>query len=288
MIDFEESFVEKYPQRAFLLKYLHKALKKEHINWEDLTAINLTKIADYIKSKVSPNSAINYFGFLKAFLNLMSDDVELPTNKYMTILKSKRLPQQNVALTDEEIDRIYDYYQTVKHTKNKKTRVEADVLNLFLLECYCGARGCDTEVFTKDNVVNDKLTYISKKTQVLATMPVHYRFLELLKEKTDKKYLNTSKNRILKRVCKKCGINDQYSLLYRGKMKKAPKYEFIGMHSGRRSFASVLSMNGASVPEIQQFMGHRSMEMTMRYIKVDTKNASDAAMAFFKKDKKVN
>lgn len=278
MINFEEEYLKVYPDRRFILRYMKEAIGKDAINWEDLTAVNLLAIAAYIKNKVTPNTAAIYFSSIKAFLNLFVDEVELPTKKYNTILKAKKTPQQNVALTEAEVEKVYGYY---KEALNGDNRIEAEVLNLFLIECYCGSRGIDVEALSEKNIANGMLTYVSKKTHIMATMPVHHRLLELLANKPTKKYSRMTKNRILKRVCKHVGIDYPMTLFYHGEMVTRPKYEFIGMHCARRSFASVLSARGVPVAEIAQYMSHANISMTERYIKVNTNKASDEAMAFF-------
>lgn len=280
-INFEYEFKRLHPDRAFLLNYMHKALDKEEIVWDDLTAINLMSIATHIKSCVTPNSASIYFSILKSFLNLMSDEVELPTMKFSTILKCKKTPQQNVALTEDEVQRIDKYYQ--KLMRSKKKYVEKDVLTLFLIECYCGARGVDVEQMTVYNIKEGRLTYVSQKTNTLATMPVHYRLRRLLQHRPKKEYSRQTKNKIVKRVCKKCGIDEEVTIFYHGKMATRKKYEYCGFHTARRSFASMLATKGVPVVEISQYMSHRNISMTEKYIKVDRNHVSEAALAFFSK-----
>ena len=279
-INFEETFSSMYPNYAFLIQYIHEALGKDEIVWSDLTAFNLKRIAEYIKGKVTANSANSYFARLKAFLNLMADDVELPTNKFAAILKTKREPQQNVALTEDEVERIYQYYRHIPKDIPLHKR-EKEVLTLFLLECYCGGRGVDVENMTTANIENGRLSYVSKKTHTLATMPVHHRLRRLLLCKPKTEYSRMTKNRIVKNACKKCGIDEKVTIYYHGSMQTKPKYEFCGFHTARRSFASMLAAKGVPVVEIAQYMSHSNISMTERYIKIDNKRSSEAAMKFF-------
>ena len=279
-INFEETFVSTYPNREFLLRYMHEALGKDEIEWSDLTAFNLRRIAEYIKTKVTANSANSYFAKLKAFLNLMADDVELPTNKFASILKTKREPQQNVALTEDEVERIYQYYKHIPKDIPLRKR-EREVLTLFLIECYCGGRGIDVENMTTANIENGRLSYVSKKTHTLATMPVHCRLRELLLRKPKNEYSRMTKNRIVKTACKRCGIDEKVTIYYHGSMQTKPKYEFCAFHTARRSFASILAAKGVPILEISQYMSHSNISMTERYIKVDRNYVSDAAQRFF-------
>lgn len=278
-INFEEEFLGMHSDKPHILRYMKEALGKDELTWSDMTVLNLVAIAAYIKNKVTSNSAGIYFSAIKGFLNLFADEVRLPTTKYNSILKAKKEPQQNVALTEEEVEMVYNYYRDMA-TKNEKN-LEAEVLNLFLIECYCGSRGVDVEAMSEKNICNGMLTYVSKKTHIMATMPVHHRLQGLLLDKTNKKYSRCTKNRILKRVCRNVGISYPVTIFYHGSMVTKPKYEFIGMHCARRSFASVLSAKGVPVSEIAQYMSHANISMTERYIKVNTNKASEAAMSFF-------
>lgn len=278
-ISFENRFAELHPDHAFLLKYMHDALSKDEILWSDLTAMNLCAIAGHIKSLVTPNTAVCYFAILKSFLNLMSDEVELPTMKFTTILKAKKTPQQNIALTEEEVARIDQYYKKLMRLKEHK--VEKDVLTLFLIECYCGGRGVDVEKMSMANIAEGRLSYVSQKTHILASMPVHHRLRSLLRRRPKKEYSRMTKNRIVKRVCEKCGIDEEVTIFYHGKMATRKKYEYCGFHTARRSFASMLAAKGVPVVEISQYMSHANLSMTERYIKVDRNHSSAAAMSFF-------
>ena len=281
MMNFETEFAHKYPQRAYLIRYMRAAIGKDEINWCDLTSTNLTDYVEYLKKTVSANSVSNYCAFLKSFLNMVSDEVDLPTLKYAKILRVKKDPQQNVALNEEEVQRIDEYYQNL--LKQEGHSREKDVLCLFLIECYAGARGVDVELMKPSNFSNGMITYVSKKTHNLAVVPEHHRLKELFKRKPKRTLSRTTKNRIIKDVCKKCGRDEKVTIFYRGSMKTKRKYEFIGFHSARRSFASILSAKGVPVPEISQYMSHSNISMTERYIKVDTNRVSPEAMSFFKK-----
>lgn len=279
-ISFEEKFVQMHPDHAFLVRYMRDAIACDVIRFEDLTVSNLIAIADYIKGMVSPNSAAVYFAILKGFLNLMCEEAELPTMKFRTILKCKKEPQQNVALTEEEVARIDAYYREL--LAKGRHEEEKDVLTLFLIECYCGGRGVDVEKMTDANIAEGRLSYVSQKTHTLAVIPAHHRLYDLLCRKPGREYSRMTKNRIVKNVCRKCNIDEEVTIFYHGRMTTRKKYEYCGFHTARRSFASMLAAKGVPVAEISQYMSHSNISMTERYIKVDRRRASDAAMAFFR------
>ena len=279
MEKFEFEFKRRYPNHAFLVNYLQAAIGKEEISWCDLTSSNLTDFVDYLKKSVCPNTASTYCAIVKSFLNLASDEIDLPTLKFAKILSVRKVPQQNIALTEEEVKRIDEYYQ--KLLKQEKHKVEKDVLTNFLIECYCGSRGVDVDNMSVKNICDGRITYVSQKTHILTVVPEHYRIKDLFKRKSKKEYSRMTKNRIIKEVCRKCGIDELVTLYYHGAMVTKKKYELCAFHTARRSFSSILAAKGVPVPEISQYMGHSSLSMTERYIKVDQKRVSPEALSFF-------
>lgn len=279
MGNFEEAFILRNPNYGFLMERLRKAIETEEVNYSDITSANLRKFKEYMSESVSANSLKTYTAVLKAFITECCNDGLISNAKCVSALKTKATPQQNIALNEDDMKKIEEYYDNLQETPGHQ--VEKDILTLFLIESVCGARGVDVEQITTDNIQNGKLTYVSQKTKVLAVIPAHRRLEMLLLRKPMKHYFRSTKNRIIKEVCRKCGLTEPVTLFYHGKMVTMSRYELCGMHTARRTFASILASKGVPIAEISQYMSHTSQTMTQRYIKVDSNRVSDAAMAFF-------
>lgn len=280
ILSFESEWVRRMPGRIQIIRFMREAIGVKEVKWDDLTAYNLSLVKDYIcKRAGSSNTAVTYFADIKRFLTVFRKEGIVPCDEPEAFLKAKKEPQQNVALNEKELNLIVEYYDELMKKKNHKP--EKDCLTLFLLEAFCGARSCDIDVMTASNIVNGMLTYVSIKTHVLATIPVHRRLAELISRKPKTVYSNTTKNRIIKRIAKKVGITQPVTIFYHGQMRTLPKYEYLGTHSARRSFASILSEKGVPIAEIAQYMSHTNTSMTERYIKVDSHKVSEAALSFF-------
>lgn len=279
VLSFEQEFERSNPGRVQIIRYMRDAIGVREVEWEHITRLNLIAVTEHIRNIVSANSAVTYLAVLKGFLAKYKDEGIIPCRELGTSLKTKREPQQNVALTEDEVRKIEGYHNKLRFRNGHQT--EKDVLTLFLLECFCGARSCDIEALGPENIQDGKLVYVSQKTHVLTALPAHRRLADLLNIKPEKQYFTTTKNRIIKRVAEKCSINEPVTIFYHGQMQTRPKYEYLGTHSARRTFASVLAAKGVPVAEISNFMGHTNTAMTERYIKVDSKCVSPAAMAFF-------
>lgn len=279
ILSFESEWTRQKSGRIQIIRFIREAIGVKETNWQDLTKVNLIKVADYIKARVTSNSAKVYFAEICAFLKRYDEEGIIPCKHPEEVLKARKEPQQNTALTEEELWKIEDYYDRLwrKHGH----QAEKDVLTLFLIEAITGARSCDVEDFTLNNIENHQLTYVSKKTRTLAVIPEHRRLRELISRIPNVSYSSTTKNRTIKRVAKAVGITQPVTLFFRGRMQTIPKYATLGTHSARRSFASVLSAKGVPIADIAQYMSHSNVSMTERYIKVDSQSVSEAALAFF-------
>jgi len=269
---FENGFLKENPKYRHLVKYIKEALGRDAIDWGDFTKVNLQIIKAHFQEKVSLNTAATYMAVLKAYLNKFSDEGLVPC-KIKDTLKGKKTPSQHVFLTEDEIDRIEAY--------KPRTESEASVQHQFLIECYMGARASDVENITEDNIRNGRIVYVSKKTHVETSVPIHRNLMKHLlapKRKVSTAYYD----RTIKEICRQCGITEPTKLFFRGKEQTLPKCEFVSSHTARRSFATNLRLRGVSISEICALMNHNKNEqMTARYICIDTRYLTSHAMQFF-------
>lgn len=279
MTKFEQMFLRRNPKYAFLLSRMREAMNLKEIDFDDINSHNLWEFKEYMQGEVAANSLRLYCAVIKAFVNECVADGLIKSAKCLSALSVKAEPQQNVALTADELEKLEDYYDRI--CQQGGTEAEKDVLTLFLIECLCGARGCDVEQLASKNISNGMMTYVSKKTHVMAVVPQHRRIPALLRNKPHKEYSRMTKNRVIKRALRNCGVTDEVTIFYHGSMVTKQKCELCGMHTARRTFASILAEKGAPIIEIAQFMGHTNTAMTNRYIKVNTQQMSSAARSFF-------
>lgn len=280
ILSFEQEFCKRYSRRIQILRFMREAIGVKEVNWEDITPHNMAAVRDYITAHVAANSASVYFAIIKALVNQCSEKLTCKPEKVTSVLKAHKTPSQNVYLTEEEIWKIEDYCDSLMLKSGHQA--EKDVLNAFLIECFCGARGIDVDNFTEDNIVDGNIVYISKKTGVLSKVPIRKGMEKRLAYKPAKRYSATTKDRTIKRVCKKVGITQPVTLMYRGRLRTMPKYECIGMHSARRSFCSNLARRGVDIYTIAALANHnQNVAMTQRYIIPDTDNLPEEALSFF-------
>ena len=276
---FEKEFIKRHPDRPQILKFMREAIGVKTVRWEDLTKVNLMNVAEYVKARVSPNSARTYFAIISSFIHCYDDENFVPCRHPEEVLKSKKVPQQSIYLTEEEMKRIELYYDEL--LKKANHQAEKDVLTLFLLESWTGARVSDCRKFTVNNLKDGRLTYTSIKTSVLTEVPEHRRLEELISRIPKTQYSATTINRTLKRVAKKCGITEPVTIFTKGMLQTREKCDFVTSHVGRKSFCTILARRGVDIYTISAYAGHRSTMQTDHYIVRDTIETPEEALSFF-------
>ena len=73
-MDFETEFMRKNPKRGNVLKLMRAAIGKDRVEFDDLTAVNLTRLRDHICESVTGNSACTYLAVIKATLSPFAAD----------------------------------------------------------------------------------------------------------------------------------------------------------------------------------------------------------------------
>ena len=272
VLSFEQEWTRQNYDRIQILRFMREAIGVDEVEWQHLTTLNLAKVREFIAEKVAGNSAVTYLAIIKAFLSRYTDENIIPCKNPAKELKAKRVPSEQVVLNADEIALIENY--------KPKSKKEKWVKAQFLCEYYCLARSSDIQQLTPENIQGDFITYVSQKTKIATTVPLHKNFIKYFKQR-GKTLDRASFNRIIKRICKNCGIDDEVKLFYHGRMQMRKKYELIGSHTARRSGATELARRGVPISTISKMMSHTIEIITRRYIFANTRNPGEEAMGFF-------
>lgn len=274
ILSFEQEFIRQTPNRIQILRFMREAIGVNEVQWSDLTLSNLNEVRELMLQRLAQNSAQVYCSIIKAFLNNVCEDVELPTMRYAKALKVKVIPSQHCCLTEDELI-LFDEYKP-------KSETEKNVKILFMRGAFSGARSSDCRTMSTDNVHGEILSYVSKKTQVAVEQPLHTRLFKYLKMNPTKDVHRSVVNRTIQRICKKLGFTEEITLFCNGRMQTKPKYQWITMHSSRRSYVTALAVRGVPVEVIAKLAGHTSSQTTSKhYICVDINNIGEDARNFF-------
>lgn len=272
-MDFETEFMRKNPKRGNVLRFMREAIGKDHVEFEDLTAVNLTRIRDHVCERVTGNSACTYLAVIKATLSPFAADGIIPCKSPHDKLKAKHVPSQHIALTEEEVAKL-DAYVPYNET-------ERCVKILFMRGCYTGARSSDCKLFTPDIIRGDHIAYVSQKTKTEVIQPLHHALVKYLYAQPSYIPCPSVLNSTIQRICEYLGFDEEVTLFVGGKLQKGPKWRFVTSHTARRSLVTNLALRGVPLAVVSRIVGHHDVVMTSRYLAIDAKNIGNEAMAFF-------
>lgn len=263
------TWVRKHPGRVSLLVRLKDLLGHEP-KWEDMTDDVLSDLKDDLLMEMSPNSVRTICAELKAILNSNAATKPIGSESFKVILRSKKVPVQNVYLTNIELKHLHNY--------KPRTRRDAYCKEIFMRECLTGARVVDCRKLSLSNIHEvdgvEYITYVPSKHPVEVTVPVHKWLKEYLHDDWEEQFKNIREDKLnepIRRICKSIGLTDEVTVYRHGKTETGPKWRFVATHTGRRTFATILSLKGCPLEQIALMMGHMTgnvpnVSMTAGYI----------------------
>lgn len=243
-------------------------------DWEDLTRVNLCEFVAQLQRNMSQSSAHTYTARLRAVLSRYKDEGVLPCPDYEDALKCKNEKSQKVYLNEVELKCL-----ELAKAKNERERF---VQLCFLISAKTGMRISDTLRTTEENVKDNVLDYVSKKTSIEAQVPVSDEVKGWIAEVNGIAYRTTEANYnlIIKRLCKRAGINERVKIFKRGKEMTGEKWQFVSSHTARVSFCTCLSRY-LDLNAIATLAGHTNPIMTANYVVRTAPKLNDGARQFF-------
>ena len=246
----------------------------EFVNWLEEDDYNSATIERYV-------------GRLKFFLNRASEmSLKVSQVRNQRIYIDKESSEvESVYLNEEEIQKIYNL--DLSHD------FELDnARDNLIISCFSGLRVSDLMTgLNTDNIKEGFISVKTKKTKNFVTIPVHKMVESILRKRfgqLPKKTTTFEYNRLIRIVCQLAEIDNQIlakvwnSDKKRKEIKYVKKYEAIGSHTARRSFASNLY---GKVPNevIQSVAGWSSSEMLAYYNKTSKKEYAEQLKTFWNK-----
>lgn len=257
---------------------LCKHLTASGINdWCDLTKSNLCALRDTMLATLAPSSVKTYLAVLKGIIGRYDEEVEIPCKSYRDVLKARNEAPVKTYLDANELNEL--------ERVPLKNDTERFCLYRFLVGAYTGMRYSDICASTLANIHNGQIVYTSIKTGVTASMPCKPIVVDLIQWLNDRPNMDVTLagyNKIIRRLCKRAGINTQVIVHKGGKDKHGEKWQFVSSHTARISFATNLANADVPVLAVSKLCGHTNLAMTERYI-VDKKvKLNEQAMEYFK------
>lgn len=239
------------------------------------------------------NTIVATFSILKVWLNNAKKDGLNVGEAYHT-LPSKGSDSDNIALTSDEIEAIYnlDIPKLIEENKiDAKSSIES-TRDLFIIGCWTGLRRADLNRINEAvfDFESNTLSIQTQKTDSRVTIPLH-PFVKQLYEKYNGNFprlIDKSKaNNQLRELGRLAGVDilTLRSTVKGGRVvtERLMKYQRIGFHTGRRSFATNLYKMGAPAISIMQMTGHTTEANFLKYIKVSKEEHAAMMQKYFNK-----
>ncbi len=229
--------------------YIH-FLKSSPKSYRSSTIKNYAqKLGEFLRKAKKHGYAVD-FGF---------EDVRPPKDEICTI-----------ALSEDELMKIY-------YCKNLSDEQKV-ARDWFLFNCYTGLRWSDLKRIISANIKDDILTIRTQKTNIKVDIPLHWLVREIVEKHNGtlpKLKSQQAYGKILKRICKKSGING-VELVERHEglnfvRKTFERWQMVSAHTARRTFATNAYLAGIPVARIMKLTGHKSESSFFKYIVIDGK-----------------
>jgi integrase len=236
------------------------------------------------------NTIASQFSIMKVWLT----DAEIDgfmTDKYFHKYPTKTHEVDNIYLTEDEIQRLYNIdfsNEEVKKQIDPKSSIE-QTRDLFIIACWTGLRYGDWHDLSKSQITCDRINVNTHKTMKEVIIPIHPMVKEIIKKYNGKLPQSVDKTRTNKQI-QKCGEIahiDERIILHRirgGKevIKEEPKYKFITNHTSRRSFCTNMYLRKIPIKAIMAISGHTTEANFLKYIKIDNDHYANIVEESFK------
>lgn len=197
------------------------------------------------KKKNNKNTISTFSKNLKKYLNIaikkgvrVSIDVEE--------IKHKQFKGDRSFLEKTDINKMYKYLTSEFITDTHKA-----IIKRFLFSCFTGLRISDILKLTHENFIGDYIVFTTEKTDKLQRITLNNTAKKFVDSETifEGEYTGEYINRVLKDVCKICGITKR-----------------VSFHVARHTFATNFLISGGRVEVLQKILGHSKIEDTMIYV----------------------
>jgi len=208
----------------------------------------IIKFRDHLLDCVSNNTARTYYGKIKAALNEAVRDEIIQSSPASIVKGIEKVPTLPTYLELNEV-------QKLANTECRRIEVK----KAFIFACHTGLRVSDIKNLKCENVKEDHLDFVIKKTKIRLSIPLSETAKRILNERSEKEGVvkifdlpdKTTIGRIVKEWSKSAGIS-----------------KHITFHVSRHTFATLQIAAGVSVYVVQKLLGHKDITSTLIYAHV--------------------
>lgn len=221
------------------------------------------------KRNLNNTTVAKQLSTVKTFLNYARVQGIKVSDRYKDF-KIKKDSLEVIALTSEEFEKLF----TMDLSANKRLDQVRDV---FCFACATGLRYSDLDQLRREHVKGAEIKITVKKTKEPLSIPLNTYSASILKKysKLDQPLpmiSNQKLNDYVKELCQLAQIDEPVEIVrFRGIKREAntyPKYELIGVHCGRKTFATLSLEKGMSAEEVMSITGHKDYKSFKRYVTI--------------------
>ena len=236
------------------------------------------------KRGLSNTTVAKQLSTVKTFIGYArNQDIEV-SEQYRNF-KIKKEVLEVIALTNDEFERLLnlDLFNDRKFEK---------VRDIFCMACTTGLRYSDLAQLRHEHIKDEQIVLTIKKTKERLVIPLTPYSKMILKKYRNQlhplpKMSNQKLNDYLKGwvkkdkngnavkymgLCEMARINEPIEIVrFRGSKRETkiyPKYELIGVHTGRKTFVTLSLEKGMSAEEVMSISGHKDYKSFKRYVNI--------------------
>ncbi len=255
------------------------SLYRVKVDFETIDLNFYNKWIEYltIDLQLCNNTIGGYTKTLKVFLN-EATDLGLNTNLTFRNKRFKVLTEKvhKIYLNENELIEIYN----LDLSEDKRL---GRVRDLFLVGCWTGFRFGDLVNIAPENIIGNKISIKTQKTGEVVVIPLHWMVKNIMKCYTDypnslpPAISNTKMNKYLKEIASQVPcLQDkvQSNITKGGKLHTETrcKWEYVTVHTARRSFATNLYLEGISSLTIMKLSSWKSEKVFLSYLKASAED----------------
>lgn len=257
------------------LRYLDNFITDKTTFDELCTKEFADKVKDYLFTHFANYTIKKHLVIIRRFLNWATKLKYNSNPNHQEYYSEKiKIKVESIALTKNEIDAIEDVDLSL-HPGLHNTRI------LFLIGVYTCMRFSDIVNFNPQKHIKDGvISFVVEKTNETLHIPVIPQLHRIITSETWYSVSNQKANENIKRIAKLAGI-DQLTEggIHKGGERLAiskPRYEYITMHTARRTGITFLLRNGVDRSIVMKVSGHtnsRSFDQYARFVDDDVTKA---------------
>ena len=221
---------------------------------------------------------------IKTFIGYAKTQGVIISDQYRQF-KIKKEALEVIALTNDEFEHLFK--MDLRH--NPKFDKVRDV---FCMACTTGLRYSDLAQLRHEHVKNDQIILTVKKTKERLLIPLSAYSKAILEKYKNQihplpRISNQKMNDYLKGwckvgkdgskikhkgICEIAGFTEPIEIVrFKGSKRETkiyPKYELIGVHTGRKTFVTLSLEKGMSAEEVMSISGHKDYKSFKRYVSI--------------------